>query len=98
MRHLHDKILSAAVSIARRKGFHKITQGEVAERSTAAEGTIHYHFGSMSGLRDAVVAYAIDHGELTIIGQAIAQKHRLAAKGCGISEEVRRKALLCLSA
>jgi AcrR family transcriptional regulator len=94
MRQLKTAILEAARSIARRKGFHNITQAEVAELSKAAVGTIHYHFGDMDGLRSAVMDHAIVHEELAIVAQGLAQNHPSLRKA---SKDLKRRAAQCLA-
>jgi AcrR family transcriptional regulator len=87
-------ILSAAVSLARRKGLRKITRLTVSEDAGIATGTVNYHFDTMAKLRDAVVAVAIDKQILPIIAEAITSKHRLAKTA---SAALRSKALQSLA-
>lgn len=69
-------ILSAAVSLARRRGLRKVTRLTVSEDAGIATGTVNYHFDTMAKLRDAVVAVAVEKKIMPIIAEAIISKHR----------------------
>lgn len=72
---LKATILGAAVSLARKGGLAALTRLKVAHAAEAATGSISYHFGDMTGLRAAVVDYAIKHEIIEVLVQARAERH-----------------------
>jgi AcrR family transcriptional regulator len=94
MKHLRTAIFEAATELARSKGLQNITQGEVVRKAGAAYGMIHYHFESMDGLRAEVLRRAIQHEDLAIVAQGLAQKHPMTRK---LSASLKRRAALCLA-
>jgi AcrR family transcriptional regulator len=72
---LKETILGAAVTLARSQGLRALTRHTVAHAAESATGTINYHFGSMDGLRTAVVDYAIQHEIVEVLVQARAERH-----------------------
>lgn len=92
---MKDRILNHAVKLAERKGFENLTRRIVAESAGVCKASVSYHFKSMGGLRDAVVERAIELGNLSIIGQAILARHKLASM---ILPAVRIEALTKLAA
>lgn len=72
---LKQTILLAAVALARTQGLRALTRLDVAKAAKAATGTISYHFGSMDGLRNAVVDHAIKHKCIEVLVQARAERH-----------------------
>jgi AcrR family transcriptional regulator len=83
-------ILDTAFDIAKAKGLSKVYRRDVAKISKFAEGTINLHFNTMDELRDAVVTKAIEEKELTIISDALVNKHPLSAN---MPLELKREAL-----
>src|ERR1700761_7726745 len=75
---MKEQILEAAIFIASRQGFQALTRIAVAKRADVAEGTVSYHFKTMSRLHDAVVRCAIEYGNTPILARALADGHRLA--------------------
>lgn len=71
------QILESARTIARLHGLDNVTRIAVAKKSGCAEGTVSYHYKSMSKLMDAVVTDAIKHNDVGVVGQALSRKHRL---------------------
>lgn len=87
---LREKILQAAVDTALKRGLSCIRRLEVARIATAAPATINYHFGSMEGLRNAVIQHAIEKEILPLIAQGLVQKHPLVVTK--LPEALQRKA------
>lgn len=53
-------VLDAAVALAERFGMAAVTRPRVSAESGLSTGTVSNAFGSMDGLRDAVMAAAVD--------------------------------------
>lgn len=75
---MKQNILDAAVQIAARKGFASVTRIAVANKAGAAEGTVSYHFKSMSKLLDAVVKESIATEHIEVLAKALAEGNRIA--------------------
>lgn len=81
-------ILSAAVSLARKRGLHSFSRLEVSEEAKVGESTVSYHFGTMPELRTAVVQYAVKHKILSILADARASRE---STGVPMSEELKNQ-------
>lgn len=92
---MKDAILSAAMQLANLKGFKKVTRAEIAAKAKVAPGLVSYHFGDMKGLRDAMVARAVEAKNLKVLAQALADRHPAAVKA---PDALRRAAALQLAA
>lgn len=66
---LKATILGAAVTLARKNGIHRLKRLDVACEAECGTGSINHHFGSMEGLLDAIVSYAVEHEIVEIIAQ-----------------------------
>jgi AcrR family transcriptional regulator len=91
-------ILKRAVELALRKaGYAGVRRDEVAKRAGTAAGNVNYHFGTVAGLHDAIVQYALDNagdtGMQRIIAQAIMARHSKVAK---LDDAAKLKALQSL--
>lgn len=71
-------ILKTAAALAARQGFLNITREQIAAKAEVAPASISYHFKSMTKLRDAIMAHAVEKGILEVIGQGLAARHRAA--------------------
>lgn len=83
-------VLDAAIEAARAVGFTEFTRAEVAEIAGVAAGSVNNAFGTMEGLREAVVVEAIAHEMLGIVGQALVARHPLAVAA---SPDLKARAL-----
>lgn len=72
------RVLEAAVSLASERGYQKITRSEVADRAGVATGSVNNAYETMDGLRDAVMAAAVERGLLAIVAQGLAASHPTA--------------------
>jgi len=88
-----NQILSAALKLAESDHYQAITREQIARRLDIATGTISRVFGTMGGLRDAIIDRAIEEECLIVIGQAIAANDCTAAL---VPVPLRRKALAAL--
>jgi AcrR family transcriptional regulator len=74
-------------------GYHAATREAVAAACGVTPAAVSYHFATMKQFRRALVRHAIAHGELRVIGQAIAAREPAALK---VPPEVKTKALSAL--
>lgn len=84
------QILAAALAIAPRKGYARITREEIAERAKVPPSLITYHFGTMPELRRDIMREAVRVECLPVIAQGLAAKDRHAMKA---PEEIRTRAI-----
>lgn len=87
---MKDKILRAAVKIAEATPLMSIARSKIAKRAKVAPSLVSFYLGTMDELRDAIVGAALDDGNLSVIGNAIAARHPRTLK---IPEHTRRDAL-----
>lgn len=73
-----DRILKTAVGLARKRGFHKFTRDEVAHDAGVGVGTVNYHFGTITELRNAVMTHAVQNKLLEILAEGLVTGHPLA--------------------
>lgn len=89
------RILEAAVSLASERGYRKLTREAVAEKAGVATGSINNAYGTMDGLRDAVMAAAVERALSDIVGQGLADRHPVAL---GAPQALKDSALRSLAA
>ena len=85
-----EKILKAAVSIAKTRGLHKVTRDTVAKKAGVAAGTVNGNFGTMAQLKHCVMRYAVANEILRIIAIGLTIKHPLAMSA---DDELKRRAV-----
>lgn len=88
-------VLDAAIALAERSGMGAVTRPRVASESGLATGTVSNAFGSMDGLRDAVMAAAIEREILPVIAQGLADRYPSALAA---PQELKQRALSNLAA
>ena len=88
-------VLEAALAMAQERGFASITRDGVAERAGVAAGSVNNAYGDMSGLRDAVMASAVEREMVDIVGQGLAAGHPAARNA---PEDLKARALAKLAA
>lgn len=66
------QILSAALNIAKEKGYHEISFTEVAAQLNLKRGSIIYYFANLKLLKKAVMRLAIKQKEMGILAQGLA--------------------------
>lgn len=64
-----QQLLGAAIKLAERRGWRKLTRVMVANETGTSDGLVSRYFGSRDGLRDAVYAEAKATGNTTILSQ-----------------------------
>ncbi len=88
------QIMAHATRVAIDGFLYDVTADAIAEAVGVKRPTVLYHFGSMQGLRDAVVRTAIRRENLSILAQAIASNDPLVKD---INDDLRRRAVLSLA-
>lgn len=88
------QILAAALELAPRVGYQRLTRGAVAQRLGIPSSLIPYHMGTMVEFRRAIMREAVRVECLPVIAQGLALRDRQAAKA---SPELRERALKSLS-
>lgn len=83
-------ILKAAIELARRDGYNKITRDNIAKQAGMANGTVTLYFKTMTQLRRALMRAAIAGEVLEIIAQGLAHNDPHATKA---PIELQRKAI-----
>lgn len=86
-------ILEAAMQIARKSGFSRITRDGVAAAAGVSSGLVSYHFTDANGLRDAVVDEAIIIENVKLLGEALVAGNRRAMKA---PPDLKRQALVLI--
>ncbi len=71
-------VLEAAIALATQHGMGAVTRPRVARESGVATGTVSNAYGSMEGLRDAVMAAAVEREILPVIAQGLAERYAAA--------------------
>lgn len=88
------QILAAALELAPRVGYAKLTRDDVAKRIGVPASLIPYHMGTMSEFRRAVMREAVRVECLPVIAQGLAARDRHALKA---APELRARALQSLA-
>lgn len=89
-----EKILRAALSIAEKKGYSRITRDEIAAKADCATGLVSYHFATMPQLKRAVMRFAVAEGNAVVVGQGLGAGDTYAKKA---PADLKQKALALLS-
>ena len=66
------RLLEAAMAEARVTGFARMTREAVANVAGMSHGCVNHEFGTMAGLREAVMHEAVRESDLAIIAQGLA--------------------------
>jgi len=85
-----EDILAAALPLAERKGYAKVTRDEIAAAAKVSGPVLHYHFGSMEQLRRSLMRYAVKNGCLKVIAQGIVANDPQALK---VDDATRKRAM-----
>lgn len=84
------EILDAATALAERDCWNRLGQREVAAEARCSMSLIHRCFGSLQGLRDAVMAHAVASENTVLVLQGLALRDPVALAA---PVELRRAAL-----
>lgn len=89
----HQRVLDAALYVAKRRGLAAITRDAVARHAKLSTGTVSTAFVNMDGLTAAVVKHAVAREIWAIVCEAIALKHP-AVKTLSKDQKLRAMATL----
>lgn len=89
------RILDAAVLLAQDIGYQWITRDQVALAAGVSPGTVNNAFGTMVGLKRAVLAAAVERGIKEIVAQGLADGQAVCREA---PADLRRAALDHMSA
>ena len=85
-----EQILDAALDLAGRIGYTKVSRDKIAEKIGLTGQAVQYHIGTMAKLRRDLMRHAIRKEDLAVLGQGLAARDTHAAKA---PEALRRAAL-----
>jgi len=85
-----EQILTIAVEISKKEGYHKITSAKVADGAGVSPSLVSKYFNTMNQLRRAIIRVAISKEIPEIIAQGIANGDDHVKKA---SPELRKQAL-----
>ena len=88
-------VLDAALRLAERRGYRAITRQQVAEEAGVAVGSVNNAYGTMDGLRDAVISAAVARHVFKVVAQGLIDQHPAALNA---PEELRAAALQAIAA
>lgn len=74
------EILDAAVKLAKRIGFRKLTRDGVAKAAKVSTGLVSTHFGGIEKLRDEVMRVAVNDEILPIVADGLFSGNRIARR------------------
>lgn len=87
------QILRAALKLAPRVGYNRLTREQIATEANVAPTLITHYFGTMVGLRRDIMREAVRVECLPVIAQGIALRDRHAQKA---PDDVRQRAIATL--
>lgn len=70
-----QKILETAIAMSADGGFTRLTRDGVARAAGVADGMVNKCFGTVSGLRSAIIIEAIRTENLDVLGQGLAARY-----------------------
>ncbi len=74
----HDAILQAGLTLAERDGWGTLTRDAVARQAGVADGSVNHAFGTIDGLRSAVMAEAVARRIVSIVAAGLVAGHPAA--------------------
>jgi len=81
------QILHAAVKVAEKTGYLKVTRDEVARRANVSQGLIQYHFNSIDELRGEIIAEAVKEENVAVIAQGLGNVDAAALDASDVLKE-----------
>jgi AcrR family transcriptional regulator len=88
-----QQILTAAISLAVKDGYQKVTREAIAEAALCSPGLVSNYFNTMTQCRRAIMRAAIKDRNLTIIAQGVVAKDKDALKAPTELQEAALKSL-----
>lgn len=89
------QILTAALYLAEREGYDRITREQIAERAGVSVGLVGIYFGTMPKFRRALMRAAIQEGRAAVVAQGLARRDPHALKA---PDSLKSKAVAALMA
>jgi len=84
------QILDAALDLAPRVGYNRLTRDVIATRAGISPALVTHHMGTMAELRRCIMREAVHREHLPVIAQGLACQDRHAMKA---PDALRRRAL-----
>lgn len=66
-----EKILRAAVRLAKRIGYQAVTRDDVADEADVSQGLVTYYFATIANLKSELIDTAIEKEIVAIVAQAV---------------------------
>lgn len=73
-----DQILDAALTVARSRGFSRLTLVDVAEQAGVTHSLVLHYYSTVAQLKRSVMRAAIDRKVLEVVAEGLAIKDRYA--------------------
>jgi AcrR family transcriptional regulator len=89
------QILAAALKLARRVGYQRMTREAIADAASVSPGLVTHHMGTMEQLRRDVMREAVRTACLPVIAQGLVARDRHARK---VLPHIQKAALATLNA
>jgi AcrR family transcriptional regulator len=89
-----ETILAAALILARREGYNRISRETIADAARCAPPLVSYYFGTIVQLRRAIMGEAIRVRDYRVIGQGIVARD---SRALGVSDEMKDAAIRAIS-
>jgi AcrR family transcriptional regulator len=77
---MKQKILDAAVKLADRHGFRKVSKEKIAKEVGCPVGSINYYWGTVFKLDHAVMKHAVSTKNVRIVARGLATRHPVALR------------------
>jgi len=84
------QILGAAITVAKKQGYDKISRADIANAAGVSEPLISHYFGTMADIRIAIMTEAVRIGVVEIVAQGLGNCDPLARTA---SDEVKQAAV-----
>lgn len=74
------QILLAAIRVAQRHGYDKMTREMVANEAIVSEGLVNRYYSNMTSLRNSVMSYAVQTGNAPVVAQGLVRQDPIALR------------------
>jgi AcrR family transcriptional regulator len=91
-----DEIERAALSVAERNGYNRLTREDVATEAAVSPSLVSHYMGTVGEMEHRVIRRAIRDGNLQVIAQAVTNRHALV-QGPLLTDTLRDATLLYIS-
>lgn len=89
-----ESILDAALAVAQRDGYRKVTREKISERAECSVGLVTHYFRTMAQLRRAIMREAVNRKLVPIVADGLAERNPYAMKA---PDNLKKLALASLS-